>query len=100
MYDINNDKRYDIIDQIYDIIGCYDIIVKLWYQDAMISYIYIWYHTQYHTYDIIYDISYDMSYDIIGQPFDIAVFRIVVKSLYLSYDIIFLIKIWFAQEKL
>ena len=27
--DINYDKRYDIIDQIYDIIVCYDIIVKL-----------------------------------------------------------------------
>ena len=29
VYDINYDKRYGIIDQIYDIKVCYDIIVKL-----------------------------------------------------------------------
>ncbi len=46
----------------------------------------------FHTYDIIYDIEYDLNYDIIGQTFDIAGYRIVVVSPYLTYDIIVLIK--------
>ena len=35
----------------------------------------------FHTYDIIYydDIGYDLNYDTIGQTFDIAVCRIVVR---------------------